>query len=248
MNNTTGELVLTRDFDGKPVRQRTADGYFDATAMCKAVGKKWSHYTANAGTREFIQRLAESTGIPADRLVEQVSGRSGGTWIHPRVSMHFSQWASSAFAVAVSGWVLELLTTGRVELPNQPTAIGPTSDDIRKLIREEMATYALSVRNPVNEMPTVSDRCKQLGFGDLPKGSKDAIRTRTLRRSLLCDDRPQKFGHDRGEWHFYGASLTVLDDEIRKQADLIYRREKASGPTLFAPPQSEPRKTADGSV
>jgi hypothetical protein len=42
--------------------------------MCKAAGKKWSHYYSNLSTQEFIKELARSTGIPAVQLVQSLSG------------------------------------------------------------------------------------------------------------------------------------------------------------------------------
>ncbi len=98
---------------------RKEDRYVDATRLCKASGKQWAHYAENKGTQEFLAALATSIGIPMDRLTRTVKtgpNESRGTWIHPRVAMHFAQWVSPKFAVAVSGWVLELLTTGKVEL------------------------------------------------------------------------------------------------------------------------------------
>lgn len=109
------ELVHT--FNEQPITARAPDSYVNATELCKAAGKKWADYARLDGTDAFIQALAESTGIPIESLIQSKSGRTGGTWIHPRVAMHFCQWVSARFAVAVSGWVLQLLTTGRVELP-----------------------------------------------------------------------------------------------------------------------------------
>lgn len=108
--------VLAREFNGQVIGQRGEDGYMDATAMCTANRKKWSHYWGNKATQEFILALAESTGIPAERLAESVSGRRGGTYVHPRVATHLAQWCSPKFAVVVSGWVLDILTKGRAEV------------------------------------------------------------------------------------------------------------------------------------
>ncbi len=106
-------VILPRQIDGQTIGQRQTDGYVNATELCKAARKKWSHYWGNDSTREFIQALAKSTGIPADSLVEAQSGRGGGTWVHPQVATHLAQWLSPRFAVAVSEWVLDILTTGR---------------------------------------------------------------------------------------------------------------------------------------
>jgi hypothetical protein len=85
--------------------QRAADGYFNATAMCKKAGKEWKHYWSNATTRAFIGSLSSEVGIPTSELIQQVRGGTPelqGTWVHPLVATHLAQWISPDFAVAVS--------------------------------------------------------------------------------------------------------------------------------------------------
>src|SRR5262249_12293378 len=62
------------------------------------------------------------TNAPAG-LVDIVHGGPPalqGTWVHRRVAIDLARWCSPRFAVKVNAWVDELLTTGRVELP-QPS-------------------------------------------------------------------------------------------------------------------------------
>lgn len=135
---------LCKVIGGKSIRAREGDHYVNATELCKAAGKKWSHYSANAGTVEFIQALTQSTGIPADQLVQSKSGNAGGTWIHPRVVIHFAQWASADFAAAVTGWVLELITTGEVTLKNAvPPAPPPLTIEHVVTIVQQVLTQVL---------------------------------------------------------------------------------------------------------
>lgn len=123
---------LCKVIGGKSIRARDGDHYVNATEMCKAAGKQWAHYHENKGTKEFLEALAADIGIPMSALVESNRGGSnrGGTWIHPRVVIHFVQWASAEFAAAVTGWVLDLITTGKVEL--QPGGAEVLAEDLRK--------------------------------------------------------------------------------------------------------------------
>ena len=101
----------------------SGDGYWNATAMCRANGKLWSNYWQNQSTQEFVEELARSLGIPRDRLVRTVMtgpNDTRGTWVHRRLAMHLAQWCSPRFAVLVAGWIEELLTQGRVELRPAP--------------------------------------------------------------------------------------------------------------------------------
>lgn len=95
------------------VQQRAVDGFINATAMCKAAGKLFNDYTRLKNTKEFLEELAGSTGIPVDLLVfQQVTGPNEhrGTWVHPDVAIHLGQWLSPKFAVMVSRWVREWMS------------------------------------------------------------------------------------------------------------------------------------------
>jgi hypothetical protein len=96
------------------------DGYWNATAMCQANGKLWGHYYENRSTRKLLDGLSRSIGIPIDQLVQTVTTGPNvhrGTWVHRRVAIDLARWCSVDFAVMMNGWVEELLTKGRVELP-----------------------------------------------------------------------------------------------------------------------------------
>ncbi len=105
------ELALvTREIDECPIEQRLMDGYINATALCKAAGKRLNDYTRLGTTQDFLSALSSDTGIPVSALVQLVKGgipQYQGTWVHPQVAIHLAQWASPQFAVQVSRWVFE---------------------------------------------------------------------------------------------------------------------------------------------
>lgn len=125
MQNTQLQLqtgFIDRLADTDIVPQRITDGYFNATAMCKSVGKKINDYGRLATTQAFINELSSETGIPASGLVQIVKGGEPhlqGTWVHPQVAIHLAQWLSPKFAVLVSKWVLEW-TSGNIQQPSLP--------------------------------------------------------------------------------------------------------------------------------
>ena len=113
--------------------------YINATQMGKAAGKDGRKWFDNQSTSEFIYELALDKGLIPDRqkigfgsqqwfqalkntswfgLVKIIKGGNGpqGTWIHPDLAIHFAMWCDPKFAVQVSKWVRELLTTGSVTL------------------------------------------------------------------------------------------------------------------------------------
>ncbi|MDM8567611.1 KilA-N domain-containing protein [Candidatus Halobeggiatoa sp. HSG11] len=117
----TNQMMISRNFNGAVIRQRSNDGYLDATAMCKSVGKKLNDYHRLKSTQEYLEAYSLKTGIPVIKIVEVKSGRYGGTWIHPKTSIHLAIWCSPEFAVMISEWVFELLTKGSVSLKPEPT-------------------------------------------------------------------------------------------------------------------------------
>lgn len=117
------EIVRLGDFNGTAIQARPRDRYVNATQMCKATGKLLGHYLENKGTKAYLKSLSSVIGIPITELVQVRQGGSPeeqGTWVHPRVATHLAQWCSVEFALQVSAWLDELLTTGVVTLTAPP--------------------------------------------------------------------------------------------------------------------------------
>lgn len=107
--------LIPHTIDGEVVSQRIADGYVNATAMCKAAGKRWFDYQRLDMTAAFLTELEAETGIPASEQIQSVRGgfpELQGTWVHPDIAINLAQWLSPRFAVQVSKWVREWLTRG----------------------------------------------------------------------------------------------------------------------------------------
>ena len=101
---------IKHEIENQLICQRSADGYVNATAMCKAAGKEWSNYKQLESTKEFIVELSSSLGIPRTALVCTIQGgfpQPQGTYVHPQVAVNLGQWLSPKFAVKVSKWILD---------------------------------------------------------------------------------------------------------------------------------------------
>lgn len=107
--------LISHEVDQQTIYQRAGDGYVNATAMCKAAGKKFNDYARLKTSQEFINELSSVTGIPAtgtaDKvLIEVMQGgdpQLQGTWVHPDVAIHLAQWCSPKFAVQVNKFIRE---------------------------------------------------------------------------------------------------------------------------------------------
>lgn len=116
--------IEARSWNGCTIQRRQVDGFVNATAMCKAGGKRWTLYSANDRTKQYVCALATSLGIQIPCAAAEVgfptSGIPGlihvikggspelqGTWVHPRLAVDLARWISPAFAVWMDGWFLE---------------------------------------------------------------------------------------------------------------------------------------------
>lgn len=112
--------LIPHNIEGHVVGQRVADGYVNATAMCKAAGKLYGHYRENKQTSAYLGELSTSIGIPIDLLAQSIvtgPNELRGTWVHPHVAVHLAQWLSPRFAVVVAQLVYDWMTGSRVRVP-----------------------------------------------------------------------------------------------------------------------------------
>ncbi len=105
------KVVEKKEFSYEDIKPREADGYLNATKMCKVNGKRFNDWYSLGNTKEFLEALSTKTKIPVEKLVEIKKGNSSkfkqGTWVHPHVSIRLAQWLSPKFAVTVALWIDE---------------------------------------------------------------------------------------------------------------------------------------------
>ena len=80
------------------ISSRPVDHYVNATQLCQAGGKKFSHWFLLDTTKELMNELSADAGIPASALAETKRGgnekNKQGSWIHPDLSIQLAQWIS----------------------------------------------------------------------------------------------------------------------------------------------------------
>lgn len=138
--------IIHHDYNGLQIGQRKTDGYINATAMCVATGSDASEWLSLDGTFKLVAALATKLGVepktgesrnsvttrvsktfPSLVIVKRGSpSTGGGTWIHPKLAVHLAQWCDPYFALQVSDWVEEWMTTGQnpIAPPAPATQIG----------------------------------------------------------------------------------------------------------------------------
>lgn len=126
-------VKFVRRVNNIDIEQRAIDGFINGTAMCVAHGKDISEWLILESVLRLVAALARRLGInpipgklgnsvyrrvsttyPVLIVVKRGSPENGGgTWIHPKLGVHLAQWCNEDFALEVSDWVEEWMTTGR---------------------------------------------------------------------------------------------------------------------------------------
>jgi len=68
-------ILIPHKVENALINQRAVDGYINATAMCRAVGKKLGHYLENKTTQDFLAELSRDIGIPISGLGGNKNGQ-----------------------------------------------------------------------------------------------------------------------------------------------------------------------------
>lgn len=98
--------LIQHEVNNSFIPQREADGYINATALCKAADKRWNDYSSNDRAKAFLKVMEAKTGIPVLNLVQVVTVAGlKSTWVHPKIAVNLGQWISPEFDYQVSEWV-----------------------------------------------------------------------------------------------------------------------------------------------
>lgn len=106
-----GKKFITHLLEGVQVDQRFKDGYLNATKLSKAflakTGKRRepNDWLRLVRTRETMDHLSQTTGIPVVSLATTIEGRNGGTYLHPRLAIRFAIWLDDDFGLAVEDFI-----------------------------------------------------------------------------------------------------------------------------------------------
>jgi hypothetical protein len=106
------------------IEYRDEDGYINVTNLCKAGGKLFVEWKKLDKTKVFLRALSKSVFINIDLLIKNSIGeinKEKYAWAHPQIAINISQWISPKFDVKVSGWIYEVMMTGKVDICSTKT-------------------------------------------------------------------------------------------------------------------------------
>lgn len=90
--------LIKADFDGQ-VMQFNDAGWFNATVAADRFGKRPVNWLELPSTSSYMDAMASALKVGKSDLLEIKKGRSGGTWLHPKMAVAFARWLSDDFAV-----------------------------------------------------------------------------------------------------------------------------------------------------
>lgn len=106
------------------------NGYFSATVVAKAFNEKPDNWLIQDKTKRLINSISRKLEIEPNQLVITKRGapkNGGGTWMHPKLAVHFAYWLDVDFSI----WVGEQIETilRRInyhhQRPNFPVELHP---------------------------------------------------------------------------------------------------------------------------
>lgn len=105
------------------------DGYLNATAIAAHFGKQPRDYLKTEQTQQYIAALAENLSVKTKILTKEnqiVSVKRGGdeqgTWLHPKLAIHFARWLDPKFAVWCDMQIEQLLSGSQPKLAQTTVA------------------------------------------------------------------------------------------------------------------------------
>ena len=132
--------IQSFQFNDIPVSFRE-DGFLNATAIAAHFGKLPKDYLKNEQTQQYISALAENLSVRRKILTKENQivivkrgGSEQGTWLHPKLAVHFARWLDPKFAVWCDEQI-EALLNGKV---SDGPAAKTTADD-RTPLRQAVA-------------------------------------------------------------------------------------------------------------
>lgn len=76
-----------------------SDGWFNATQAAEQWGRRVDKWLKAKETQDYITALCEVTNTPKRGYLKTKLGAGGGTWLHPKLAVHFARWLDPKFAI-----------------------------------------------------------------------------------------------------------------------------------------------------
>ena len=166
------ESVRLGDFS---CARRVANGYFDATSMCR--GAKWDKQANDwrrlGRTQALVDSLATDLGVHPSTLIQTVMtgpNEERGTWIHPDLALSLAMWLDQMFGVCLMRY-----------LKNSSVQSAPA--------RAEHVPLAIDWKERYNMLGEIEERMRRLQNGSLEERDRIFLSDQTrVVAHRICGD------------------------------------------------------------
>lgn len=97
--------VIPMEYEGQPV-DFSAEGWINATKIANRFGKRPIDWLRLPSTRSYVAALSKAVVLESDVgkshngfVATRRGGSDQGTWVHPKLAVHFARWLDDDFAV-----------------------------------------------------------------------------------------------------------------------------------------------------
>ena len=208
-----------------------ADGYLNATAIAAHFGKQPRDYLKTEQTQQYIAALADFLSTKTKILVKEnqiVNVKNGGsergTWLHPKLAIHFARWLDPKFAVWCDEQI-EQIISGSLQPKLAQTTVAdrtPLRQAVSALVGKCNIDYS-SAYSMVHQRFGVSS-IEEIAAEDLPE-AVEYVHMLTVYGGMcgeVLEKQPAPQGvvlTERQMGHF-AAGAYMLDLATRRLADL----------------------------
>lgn len=133
-------------YNGQVISQN-ANGYVNATQMCKANSFRYDNWIATEGVQNYLKALQESISLE-NQEISKVSGFGAekATWLHPLAAIFLAQSISPDFHVWCNTHIKTLMETGSTTIVEQPKPIETKLMVSENLIRLNESSLPAAVK------------------------------------------------------------------------------------------------------
>lgn len=181
--------------NGVLIESRISDGYVNATALCRAGGKRWIDYSKTKEAKVLFEKVSVEVRIITSNLILSTRGRNAETWIHPDIAIDLAQWIGVDFKYAVIKLVQNEIKQHILSPNPQPQStewLKARSDG--KQVRKTLSQTAVEYKKTGGQIASMTNQIYRGTFdmdrkavsGVLGLSEKDNLRDHLTAPSLHC--------------------------------------------------------------
>lgn len=104
--------LITCDYQGHAITLQQ-DGWFNATQAAERFKRRVDVWAKSQDTKEYIAALCEISNTTERGYLKTKRGAGGGTWLHPKLAVHFARWLDPKFAVWCDAQIENIINSKR---------------------------------------------------------------------------------------------------------------------------------------